>query len=185
MKNIKLYLTLLSILLFSINALTSPRIKFIYDAAQNTTILPVDLEDIDDEFIYYYFNFTCHGEFYPDSKDTAFFSMQLDEDSVNLMKSESVSYLLNDLEYEKVDIDDIEAYNWTDIKNTKKDKMEYFYKISRKNEASLFLKVGTNNVKKGSVTMSNVDKIPSGNSIAGNIQISKLIWIFFLILNIW
>ena len=40
------------------------------------------------------------------------------------MKSESVRYLLNDLEYDDVDIEDIDAYNWTDIKNTKKDKME-------------------------------------------------------------
>ena len=101
------------------------------------------------------------------------------------MKSESVGYLLNDLEYDDVEIKDIEALDWKDIKNTKKDKMEYFYKVTRKNEKSLFLKVGTNKVKKGTVALSNVDKIPSGKSIAGNIQISKFIWIFFLILNIW
>ena len=183
MKNIKLYF--LSILLFTINSLTSTQIKFILDAAQNATAPTINLEDFDEEFIYYYFNFTCHGEFFPSSKDTAFFSLQLDEDSVDLMKSESVGYLLNDLEYDDVEIKDIEALDWKDIKNTKKDKMEYFYKVTRKNEKSLFLKVGTNKVKKGTVTLSNVDKIPSGKSIAGNIQISKFIWIFFLILNIW
>ena len=161
MKNIKLYL--LSILLFTINSLTSTQIQFIPDAAQNGTDPTTDLEIFEDEFIYYYFNFTCHGEFFPSSKDTAFFSLQLDEDSVDLMKSESVGYLLNDLEYDDVEIKDIEALDWKDIKNTKKDKMEYFYKVTRKNEKSLFLKVGTNKVKKGTVALSNVDKIPSGN----------------------
>ena len=89
------------------------------------------------------------------------------------------------MEHDKVDIDDIEAYNLADTKNTKKIKMEYFYKISRINEKSLFLKVGINIIKKRYVVVANIDKIVSGNSRTVNIQISKLIWIFFLILIIW
>ena len=185
MKSIKLYLTLLSVLLFTINSLTSAQIKYIPDASLNATATFVDLETYEDKFIYYYFNFTFHSELFPNSKDTAIFRIVLDDDSVKLMEKESVKYLLNDLEYDNVDINDLEAFNWTDTKNTKKDKMEYFYKINRKNEKSLFLKVATNDVKKGVIYLENVDKIPSGNSIAGNIQLSKLIWLFFLILNIW
>ena len=185
MKNMKLYLILLSLLLMTINSLKYGQIKIIPDAAQNFTAPTTDLETFDDKFIYYYFNFTCHSEFYPDSKDTAFFSIQLDDESVSLMKIDSVNYLLNDLEYDDADIETVETYNWTETKFVYQDKMEYFYKISRNKEKSLFLRVETNNVKKGQVVMTNVDKIPSKNSIAGNIHISKILWLFFLILNIW
>ena len=179
-------LTLFSISLFTINSLTSTHINYIPDAAHNATPPTIYLENIDGDFIYFYFNFTSHDEFYPDHNGTAFFSILLDEDSKKLMKDDSVKYLLNDLEYhDDLDIESKKTKNWVNVKKTSKDDMEYFYKITREEEKSLYLRVGTNKVKKGQITVTNVDKIPSGNSIAGNIQISKLLWIFFLLLNIW
>ena len=64
--------------------LISSQLKFIPDAAKNETILPIDLETFDDEYIYWYYNLTCHSKL-----DTAFFSIELDKNSAELMKKES------------------------------------------------------------------------------------------------
>ena len=197
MKSIKLFLILFSILLFKINSLTSSSIEYIYDARQNVTILPVDLENVDLDYIYYYFDFVAHSELFPENKDTAYLSILLDEESYNMIRNDSVKFILNDLNISETEIKDIKDLDWKETRIVYKKDMEYFYTIKRNKEKSLFLRVATNNVKKGQVIATNVEKIPSDdsddsdnsdnsdNSIAGNIKISSVIWIFFLILNIW
>ena len=194
MKSIKLFLILFSILLFTINSLTSSSIVYINDARQNVTILPIDLENVDLDYIYYYFDFVAHSELFPENKDTAYLSILLDEESYNMIRNDSVKFILNDLNISETEIKDIKDLDWKETRIVYKKDMEYFYTIKRNKEKSLFLRVATNNVKKGQVIATNVEKIPSDdsdnsdnsdNSIAGNIKISSVIWIFFLILNIW
>ena len=194
MKSIKLFLILFSILLFTINSLTSSSIVYINDARQNVTILPIDLENVDLDYIYYYFDFVAHSELFPENKDNAYLSILLDEESYNMIRNDSVKFILNDLNISETEIKDIKDLDWKETRIVYKKDMEYFYTIKRNKEKSLFLRVATNNVKKGQVIATNVEKIPSDdsdnsdnsdNSIAGNIKISSVIWIFFLILNIW
>ena len=114
MKNIKLFLTLLSLLLFTINSLTSSRIEYIYDARQNVSILPVDLEYVELEYIYYYFDFNAHSQLFPENKDTAYLSILLDEESINMIRNDSVKFILNDLNISETEIKDIKDLNWKD-----------------------------------------------------------------------
>ena len=189
MKDIKLFFLLLSISLFSVNTLTSTTPNYIIDYATNGTNMPVDLSQVNDEYVYFSFNSTYHYEISPINKDIAFFSMISDKP---MIKDGSVSFFFSEDEWDQIEIEKIINVEWKETKIVYKenidDNTKYYYKIERndKKYKTLLLRVATNNVKEGELTVTNENHIPSeSQSISGNVQISKLIYLFLFILNIW
>ena len=189
MKDIKLFFLLLSISLFSVNTLTSTTPNYIIDYATNGTNMPVDLSQVNDEYVYFSFNSTYHYEISPTNKDIAFFSMISDKP---MIKDGSVRFFFSEDEWDQIEIEKIINVDWKETKIVYKenidDNTKYYYKIERndKKYKTLLLRVATNNVKEGELTVTNENHIPSeSQSIAGNVQISKLICLFLFILNIW
>ena len=182
------FFIILSILFFAVNSLTSSQIEYIIDAGANGTSPAVDLSIVDEEFVFFSFDFDYHSQLIPDSKDTAFFNIHSDFD---LIKDKSVGYLLDEKNWTQIDIKDIRNKTWKETKIMNKEKnndiTNYYYKFNRDNEKikTLLLRVATNGVKKGYLYVENISGIPSGKSAAGFIHITKLICLFLFILNLW
>ena len=180
---------LLSIVVLSVNSLTSEQINYIRDYAINGTDLPIDLSSVNDEYVYFSFNSTLHYELSSTNKNTSIFYMETD---VPMIKEDSVSFFFSQEEWDQLGIEEVKNETWKETKIVyrveNKDTRHYYYKIERTDEKykTLLLRVATNNVKKGELTVINEDKIPSkGQSIGRNIHISKLIDLFLLIINLW
>ena len=113
------------------------------------------------------------------------------ETDVPMIKEDSVSFFFSQEEWDQLGIEEVKNETWKETKIVyrveNKDTRHYYYKIERTDEKykTLLLRVATNNVKKGELTVINEDKIPcKGQSIGRNIHISKLIYLFLLI-NLW
>ena len=178
---------LLSIALVSVNSLTFTQINYIRDCATNGTDLPIDLSSVNDDYIYFSFNSTSHAELNPTNRNTAIFSITED---CQIIKNDSVYFYFSEKNWDELEIKEIENVSWEETKIEYEEEIQnkrYFYKIERTNEKykTLLLRVATNNVQKGELTVINEDKIPSrSNSFGGNIRISNLICLFILILNL-
>ena len=185
----KSYFYIILLLLFlTVNSLTSTNIEYIIDAGKNGTGPSVNLEDLNDEFAYFSFDFLEHSQIIPESKDIAFFKFSSD---IELIKDNSISYLLDVKEWDQITINEIKNKTWIETKIEYKEKSyditNYYYKFKRDNNSSktLLIRVATNGVKEGQLNAENIPSIPSKKSGAKNIQITKLICLFLLILNLW
>ena len=180
---------LLSIVALSVNCLTSAQINYIRDYAINGTDFPIDLSSVNDEYVYFSFNSTLHYELSSTNKNTSIFNM---ETNVPMIKENSVSFFFSQEEWDQLEIEEVKNVTWKETKIVYRvennDTRHYYYKIERTDEKykTLLLRVATNKVKKGELTVINEDKIPSKDqSIGRNIHISKLICIFLLIIKLW
>ena len=195
MKIITLFYTLLIILLFK--SIDSSEIRYVIDAWANGTATFIELPFVLEDYIYLGFDFDYHNQISPENKETAFFRM---ESNVDLIKSNSVRYLFSEKYLNETEIIDIKDLNWKEIKYSSKqaveDNTEYYYKIERndKKYKTLFLRDANINSKQGTLIVENINKenfvndekdLNENNSIARTIQLSKLIWLFILLFNLW
>ena len=195
MKIITLFYTLLIILLFK--SIDSSEIRYVIDAWANGTATFIELPFVLEDYIYLGFDFDYHNQISPENKEIAFFRM---ESNVDLIKSNSVRYLFSEKYLNETEIIDIKDLNWKEIKYSSKqaveDNTEYYYKIERndKKYKTLFLRVANINSKQGTLIVENIIKenfvndeknMTIDNSIAGNIHISQLIWLFILLFSLW
>ena len=196
MKIITLFYTLLIIFLFK--SIDSSEIRYVIDAWVNGTATFIELPFVLEDYIYLGFDFDYHNQISPENKEIAFFRM---ESNVDLIKSNSVRYLFYEKYLNETEIIDIKDLNWKEIKYSSKqavgDNTEYYYKIERndKKYKTLFLRVANiNNNKQGTLVVENINEdnfvndekvVSENNSIARNIQISKLIYLFLLLFNLW
>ena len=195
MRMITLFYTLLIILLFK--SINSSEIRYIADAWAHGTATFIELPFVLEDYIYLGFDFDYHTQISPENKEIAFFSM---ESNVDLIKSNSVRYLFSEKYLNESEIIDIKDLNWKEIKYSSKqavgDNTDYYYKIERtdKKYKTLFFRVANINSKQGTLMVENIIKenfvdgetnLIENNSIAGTIQLSQLIWLLILLINLW
>ena len=160
MKDIKfLYiLLLLSILLFSIKSFdSSNQIHYVIDGLANGSAAFVDLENVEDNYVYFSFDFDYHNDLVPSSKDIAFFCIY---SNIGAIKGDSIEYALSKTAWYKIDsIDDIKEWNNVNNEYGKKtsSKDKNYYKIEKTNDKmkTLLLRVSINE-KKGYLMVENI-----------------------------
>ena len=199
MKDIRLYILLLSILFTSIKSKETSTIYNITDALFNGTAAFVDLETFVGNYVYFSFDFVFHGELVPASKDVAFFSMKSEPD---VIKDDSVTFTFSEKAWDEID-DAEEFKDWTKtkIEYNEKDDPKYeitnYYQFSKKDNKmkTLLLRVSLGEKRNGTLTVENIIEIPphdddddghdKDKSKAGYISISTLLYLVLLLLNIW
>ena len=188
MKDIKLYiLLLLSILFFSTKSSEPITIHNVIDAHLNGTAAFVDLEDYEDKYVYFSFDFVSHNKVSPPaSKDVALFSMNSEPE---VIKDDSVRYTFSEKECGKIeDIDGFKNWKETKIENTEKDDfgVKNYYKFRRTDNKmkTLLLRVLLGENRKGSLTVENLE-YEEKQSKSGYIFITRLLYLVLFLLNIW
>ena len=137
MNNIRfLYiLLLLSIFLFSTKSSeSSNKIYYIIDALANGTAAFVDLENFEDKYVYFSFDFEYHNKLVPFSKDVAFFSLSSD---LGTIKGSPIEITFSENNWYKLDnINDIKewTYFYSEYDKLTVYKDTYYYKIKRTND---------------------------------------------------
>ena len=179
--------------LSSINSLeeeeSSSNIINILNYFLNGTYYPVNLSEIQDEFIYFTFDFESHINEKTTINDTIFFNMELDSEGKKL-DDDSLSYIFSEKNWHDIKNEDLKNLTWNKKEIAFKNENNYYYKIKATDfeKKSLLLRVSIKNIKTGFLTGINVSAIPaednSSKTISGNILLKAFGLLFFL-LNIW
>ena len=158
----------------------------------NGTNFPVNLSEIQDDYVYFTFDFESHIE-KAAFNDTIFILMNLANSEGTKLDDNSLNYAFNEKNWSIITIEDLKDLNWEKIeikyKDTKTEFEDNYYLIKATNfeMKSLLLRVSVSNIK-GILTGSNVASIPSKSNSSETISRNILLKIFgllLLLLNIW
>ena len=158
-----LYAFLINVItFFKVNSEENDVIEFVYDFCINGTIMDVDLENVQGNYIYYYYDFNSSCLQYIKRKDN-FFVVESNIDIIN--DQNSLNYALLEQKWDSYDeikkmkVDDL---NYNKIKFLKKEKrgdygLNYYYKIKIDNKISTgIFRIAKNGNKKGNLWMSSL-----------------------------
>ena len=192
MKDLKLLYTFFILSLFISSAKSiAPDIYYIIASNKNGTEAYVDLETVEDNYIYFSFDF---DEYYKDfSKDNAYFNVKPD---FELLKDSSASISYGFVEQAWYDIESaskIKDIKWENVNYSYKENSDsnynYYYELKRQDSKmkTLLLRVPKLDNKKGGLSVLNIESLPGGNGKdnAGNILSLKMMSLLLFILNIW
>ena len=186
MKDIKLYILLLSILFFTTKSLEPAPINNVVDALANGTAAFVDLDTYEYQYVYFSFDFVYHNTLVPTSKDVALFATN---SRPEVIKDNSVTYTFSEKEWHEIeDPDSLKDWANTKIEKTEKSDSDVtnYYKFKRTNNKmkTLLFRVLLGEQRNGTLTAENLE-YKEKESKSGYIFISRLLYLALFLLNIW
>lgn len=160
---------LIILVLFSKINSQERQIHFVYDYCINGTSDIVDLESVEGNYIYYYYDFYCFNTFSSEKKGTYYFEL---DSNVGIINHKNIlNYVLLDVNltsYDEIINFEVKDLNYKPINYFRKGKrgdddytrFSYYYEIKKdENMNTLIFRIPKNGLKNGSLSMDSLKNL--------------------------